>query len=117
MTALIVLTSILAYLVCYVVVAGAWYREIRPYREPISCMYKNSRDYQYHSHDHHCHRRPGHYVDTHTEAMTGALGMGLLGPLGVLGMILIHFIKKTDRELAEEQKITIARLEKELGMK
>lgn len=114
MIALIIIASVIVYLVSYVIVAGAWYRELRPYTEPLSCDYTS---YSHHTHIDHCYRRPGHWVDSNAEAMWYAMCVGLTGPLGILLMVLAHFIKKTDRETIEELRARTKRLEKELGMK
>lgn len=108
--ALIITLSLLVYFACYVVVAGKWYQHIRPYTEPLACDNYS----QYHQHSGYCYRRPGMYVDNNTEAISYAMMLGLAGPIGVLGIGLIHFIKKFAHDTPEERAVRNERRIREL---
>jgi hypothetical protein len=109
-TVLIPIASVLAYLALTMVAACWRYRAIRPYTEPLACENRALCERTWHSDS--CYRRSG-LIDTKTEAVMFALLTGLVWPFILPAIALGRLVVAGDRELPEETRAQIERLEAE----
>lgn len=110
MGALITALSLLAYAAMTLLVARWRYAATRPYTEPLACDWSHHR--RPGDHIGSCYRRYG-MIDTTGEALTWALLLGLVWPFIGPAMLVRKIVTAGTRELPEETRAQIRRLEAE----
>ena len=115
MSILIWLIASAAYIYGFIHVTRWWYMRTRPFTEPLNCRgWINCRSGK---HDSMCYRRTENsLIDSPTEALVYAAGLGLIWPLALLAIGALYVARLLVRgtpELPGERDAKIKRLERE----